>query len=234
MKKDVVKYGIIPVIIQIAILVICIMEFYFLIGEHNNAPLVVPSRFEGGEDTNPNIIRLVFMLVMIPLAFLFNHLAGKSEDNTLKSFWLAYIGGLFLWQSVGECSWHFMIPVEDFYVTFPRIESVSSTFMLLLAGIGTVAVFRHKAFNWSTRVFILSFVMNWASHFILIGTYPLVQHLMEESQWFLIDGIVCGGILSYISIYYMLKKCREPKEYLIASMLVYISLGIIAMGVRGG
>ena len=234
MKKNLMKYGIIPVLIQFVILVLCILEFYFLIGEHNNAPLIVPSRFEGGEDTNPNIIRLIFMLALIPLSFWLCSLAGKKENDLLKSFWIAYIGGLFLWQSVGECSWHFMVPVEDFYITFPRIESVSSLFMLLLAVTGTVAVFKTKSFKWSTRIFILSFVLNWASHFILIGTFPLVAHMMGEELWYKIAGIIFGGIFTVISVYVMLKKAETPKEYLVASMLVYISIGIIGMGMSGG
>ena len=234
MNKDRLKYVYIPIVIQIIILISCILVFHFLIGENNGSPLVVPSRFEGGEYTNPNLIRLVFLLVMIPLAFVFNYLAGKNQENLLRSFWLAYLGGLFLWQSVGECSWHFMIPIEDYYVTFPRIESVSSAFMIIIAIIATAAVFRTGSFRWSTRVFILSFVMNWFAHFILIGTFPLAQHLMDELTWYKVIGIGFGSISTIITLLLTCRRHHTPKQYLIMSMLIYISIGIIAMGLRGG
>ena len=33
------------------------------------------------------------------------------EGKILPAFWLGYTGGTLLWQSTGECAWHFSIGI---------------------------------------------------------------------------------------------------------------------------
>ena len=56
----------------------------------------------------------------------------KDEKNTVKSFWISIASGTLLWQSVGECSWHFGLKCENRYLSFVHIENGSSLFLLIL------------------------------------------------------------------------------------------------------
>ena len=130
-----VKEGIIPALIQFIILAFVIIEFAVFIGSGNGLPNLIPSVLNGGEPTNPNIIRLVYMIAAffgsLIYAAISSHLC-KDEKNTVKSFWISIASGTLLWQSVGECSWHFGLKCENRYLSFVHIENGSSLFLLIL------------------------------------------------------------------------------------------------------
>ena len=135
--KDGIKEGIIPALIQFIILAFVIIEFAVFIGSRNGLPNLRPSVLNGGEPTNPNIIRLVYVYMIAAFfgslicAAISSHLC-KDEKNTVKSFWISIAGGTLLWQSVGECSWHFGLKCENRYLSFVHIENGSSLFLLIL------------------------------------------------------------------------------------------------------
>ena len=133
--KDGIKEGIIPALIQFIILAFVIIEFAVFIGSGNGLPNLIPSVLNGGEPTNPNIIRLVYIIAAffgsLICAAISSHLC-KDEKNTVKSFWISIAGGTLLWQSVGECSWHFGLKCENRYLSFVHIENGSSLFLLIL------------------------------------------------------------------------------------------------------
>lgn len=93
---------------------------------HNGA-LIQPQVDVAGEMSEPTAARLAFGIVafilgigLIPVANLLN----KKDKDLLQyvGFGLAFLSGVLLWQSIGECLWHFQIGG----VQICRIESIQS------------------------------------------------------------------------------------------------------------
>ena len=231
------KEGIIPALIQFVILAFVIIEFSVFIGSGNGLPNVIPSVLNGGEPTNPNIVRLVYMiaafLVSLICAAVSSHLC-TDKKNTVKSFWMSIAGGTLLWQSVGECSWHFGLKCENDYLNFAHIENSSSLFLLILFILLLGYCARRKAFNWGIGIFLFTFLINWGGHFIQIGTYPLASEWFSEDAWFRYIGLSAGipGIL--FSLYCIFRAAKDNKGRLFSSILLYTSACMIFTGVNGG
>jgi hypothetical protein len=126
-----VKEGLLPVLIQFGVLLLVILEFNYLIGSKNGARLIEPSVLVGGVATNPNIVRFIYLFLSLAGAFVMAYFAAKNAEREVKAFWLGLIGGILLWQSIGECAWHFGYYVGGHYVGFPQIEGASGTFILI-------------------------------------------------------------------------------------------------------
>ena len=135
-------------IIGITVLLVAILYAFILSGK-GLAP-VVPVHVDDGETVDPNPFRFAFMLIGFSLSFV---LAAISEHKgrqgrTLPAFWWGYAGGTLLWQSVGECAWHFSIRNEDYLMCFPHIEGASAVFMVLIVTIFLLYCYERKAFGW--------------------------------------------------------------------------------------
>ena len=95
---------------------------------------VIPPHMDDGEMVDPNPLRLVFMLVAFAGAIVLAETAiRKGEAGSVwPVFWIGYTGGTLLWQSVGECAWHFSVRGDGFLMCFPHLEGASAVFLVLL------------------------------------------------------------------------------------------------------
>ncbi|MBR4136691.1 MAG: hypothetical protein IKU03_09870 [Bacteroidales bacterium] len=192
---------------------------------------VIDPHYDDGELVDPNPMRFVFMVTAFVAAFVFAAFADRS--GTMKAFWLGYTGGTLLWQSTGECAWHFSIPTEEYIMCFPHIEGASAVIMVIICTILMVYCLRRRAFSWGVWIFVLSFIGNWFGHFIQIGSYPLVHRFMEETSWFVITGWAFGLATIAIALALNFFAARTTKARLCCALLAYFGLGILVTGVAG-
>lgn len=234
--KHGIKDGIIPALIQFVILAFVIIEFSVVIGSGNGLPDLIPSVLNGGEPTNPNIVRLVYMIAAFFISIICAVISSgmcKEKKNTAKSFWISVAGGTLLWQSIGECSWHFGMKSEEEYLNFAHIENGSSLFLLIsfILLLGYCA--KAKAFNWGMGIFLFTFLINWGGHFIQLGTYPMASEWFSEEGWYKCIGLSAGipGIL--FSLYCIFRAAKDNKGRLLSSIFLYTSVCLIFTGIRG-
>lgn len=196
---------------------------------------VIPIHVDDGETVDPNPMRLVFMLTAFVAAFLLAGVADRKgkAGKVFPALWIGYAAGTLLWQSVGECAWHFSIAADDYLMCFPHIEGASALFLVIISTILLVYCYRHRVFGWGLWVFILSFVGNWFGHFVMIGSYPIVHTLMDEEAWFKIIGLVLGGLTCLGALLLARFAARDTKARLCCCLMLYFGLGIIATGVAG-
>ena len=181
-----------------------------------------------GEMSEPTVGRLVFGIVtfvlgitVIPIANLLN-----KKDKDIFGFGLAFLSGVLLWQSIGECLWHFQIGG----VQLVRIESIQSfplvivfTILLIVCGL-----FFNK--NFALWIAVLSFACNWLGHYITIGLYPLVSSGVDWKVWAYTMSGVIGGVATLVGLMLSLFFPKNKKGVYLASMLLFIGLGVIYFG----
>ncbi|MCR4664577.1 MAG: hypothetical protein K5660_04335 [Paludibacteraceae bacterium] len=194
---------------------------------------VIQPHYDDGEKVDPNPMRLVFMVIAFVVAFVCAYLSDKKKSELLPSFLLAYAGGTLLWQSTGECAWHFSIPTEDYIMCFPHIEGASSVIMVVIVSILLAYCYRRHAFSWSVWIFVLSFIGNWFGHFVQIGSYPIVASTLEEGQWYIWTGSVIGGLSAVMSVMMSIYCASTKKARLCCALMLYFALGIVLTGVTG-
>lgn len=182
----------------------------------------------GGEKSEPTLGRLIFGIVTfvlgIGMVFLSHFMNKKNKE--LLSFGFAFFAGVLLWQSIGECLWHFQIGG----IQIGRIETIESLplviiFVILLVVIG---FFENK--NFAIWVCALSFACNWLGHYITIGLYPIVSSGIQWIPWaYTMSGVV-GGLATIGGLLLSLFFPKTKKGAYLASMLFFIGLGIIFFG----
>lgn len=227
--------GIVPTMIQFGVLVLAILEFAFLIGSGNGAPLIQTPRLVGGELSNPNAVRFAYLFLALSLSLALAVLAERRacRGSDSGAFWYGIIGGLLLWQAIGECSWHFGFSTAGSFTGFPRIECAAGAFLLLPFLLLLVYAARRHAFGWGVWCFLLSFLCNWLGHFVMIGTFPLVSSFLEEAAWYRVCGLCIGIPLSLLSLALMFFVAQNKKARLLSSLLLYTAIGILATGLSG-
>ena len=229
------KDGALPLAGLLVITGILVAVFAVFIHFGSGLDPVIPPHLDDGEAVDPSPTRLAFMCLAFVCAFLFGWLACRKgrEGKILPAFWLGYTGGTLLWQSVGECAWHFSIVSEDYLMCFPHIEGASAIIMVIVVSILLVYCYQRNAFDWGVWVFVLSFIGNWFGHFVLIGTYPLLSGTMEEEVWFKGAGLVIGiaSILAALLLNYHSARSRQAR--LCCCLMLYFGIGIIVTGVSG-
>lgn len=241
-KKRLFKYFILPTMIQFSVLFLIIMMFVFFIGRGNGAPMLMPSFIVDGEDTDPNLARFLYMIVAVIAAsvlFLISSGLPKSHGagTVTRKFWFSTAGGILLWQSIGECSWHFGIPyveAEKGFILLPHLESAAGLPMFILFLLLYFALNRSDSSDFSVRILLLSFICNWYGHISMIGTYPFVCTFMEIDAWYKLSGILIGSLTSLLVLLKLRKKDISTENLYTLSLVFYAGLGIIAMGLRGG
>ena len=233
--KDVFREGILPVGGVLGITVALVAVFFLCLHLGAGMEPVIPIHSDDGETVDPNPLRLAFMVLAFILAFVLACFADRKgkAGKTFTAFWLGYTAGTLLWQSVGECAWHFSIECEDYLMCFPHIEGASAIFLVIIASILLAYCYRRNAFSWGVWVFVLSFVGNWLGHFALIGTYPLVHSFVAERSWFRIMGSVLGLLTCLGALLLGRYSARDTKARLCCSLMLYFGLGIIITGVTG-
>ena len=203
---------------------VCVPFFSLIVKQ---GPLIQDCVDVAGEISSPTVGRLVFGIVAftfgIGLTFLAHFLNKKNKE--IFSFASAFAGGVFLWQSIGECLWHFQIGG----VQIMRIESVQSfplviIFIILLIVFG---LFKNK--NFAIWVCVLSFACNWLGHFITLGTYPFVNGV-DWKLWCYTMSAVFGGIATLLGLFLSLFCCKSKKGIYYASILLFIGIGVIYFG----
>lgn len=229
------KDGVLPMAGIMAITAILVAIFAVFIHLGNGLEPVVPPHLDDGEEVDSSPTRLAFMCLAFVSAFVFGWLACKKgrEGKMLPAFWLGYTGGTLLWQSTGECAWHFSIATDDYLMCFPHIEGASALILVIVTTILLVYCYRRNAFDWGVWVFVLSFVGNWFGHFVLIGTYPLVSHLMVEDVWFRGAGLVIGLASVFGALLLNFFAARSRQARLCCCLMLYFGIGIIVTGVSG-
>ena len=233
--RELVREGLLPLGGIIAITGVLVALFAVCIHFGAGMEPVVPIHVDDGETVDHNPLRLAFMLTALVAAFPFARIADRKgkAGKTLSAFFFGYAGGTMLWQSMGECAWHFSIEGEDYLMCFPHIEGASAVFMVIITTILLIYCYRRQAFSWGVWVFVLSFIGNWFGHFIMIGTYPLVHSLMEEEVWFKGAGAIIGGLSCLGAILTDIFAARDTKARLCCCLMFYFGIGIIITGVTG-
>lgn len=229
------KDCVLPMAGIMAITAILVAIFAVFIHLGNGLEPVVPPHLDDGEEVDSSPTRLAFMCLAFVSAFVFGWLACKKgrEGKMLPAFWLGYTGGTLLWQSTGECAWHFSIVADDYLMCFPHIEGASALILVIVTTILLVYCYRRNAFDWGVWVFVLSFVGNWFGHFVLIGTYPLVSHLIVEDVWFRGAGLVIGLASVFGALLLNFFAARSRQARLCCCLMLYFGTGIIVTGVSG-
>jgi len=228
-KKELLTEYLLPLGVEFAILIVCMVAFALCVGL---GPLVQEPSYVGEELTKPTAGRLGFGIFALVMWFVMSYLAsveaGKGKDDAPS--YLGFAAGIFLWQFIGEISWHFsvdgvhFVPLES-VTTFP----VACLFILLL-----VYGKRHHSFDWGVWCMLLSFAFNWMGHYVMEGTYPFVAQWFDEHTWFLAAALVAGTCGFIFSIVYLLFRVRTRRGRILASMLTYISIGVLAFGIMEG
>ena len=198
-------------------------------------PPVIPEHLDDGEMVDPNPLRFAFMLTAFVLSFFLARHADRQGERgkVFPAFLTGYAGGTLLWQSVGECSWHFSIVCEDYLMCFPHIEGASALFLVIITVILLNYCRKRHAFGWGVWVFVLSFVGNWFGHFLQIGTFPLVSAWMDEHDWYLLTGGILGPAVALTALALNFFWAQDPKARYCCCLLLYFGIGMIVTGVGG-
>ena len=233
--REAIRDGLYPLAGILAITGILVAVFAVFIHLGQGMAPVVPPHLDDGEAVDSSPTRLAFMCLAFVTSFIFAWLACRKgrEGKILPAFWLGYTGGTLLWQSTGECAWHFSIVAEGYLMCFPHIEGASALIMVVVVTILLVYCFKRNAFDWGIWVFVLSFIGNWFGHFALIGTYPLVSSLMEEDVWFRAAGLSMGSLTILLSLYLDFFAARSRQARLCCCLMLYFGIGMIVTGVSG-
>ena len=218
-----------PLVSEFVILILCILPFRLV---KELGPLLEEPSFVGRELTKPTAGRLAFGILAIVLWFVFSYVASRaaSRDKHYVSSFFGFAAGILLWQFIGEISWHYSIggvhfvPFES-VTTFP----VACLFILLL-----IYGKRHHSFDWGVWCMLLSFAFNWMGHYVMEGTYPFVASLVDQHTWYVRAAVVSGVCGFVFSILFLLFRVKTRRGRILASMLTYISIGVLAFGLMEG
>ncbi|MBO4489702.1 MAG: hypothetical protein J5741_08640 [Bacteroidales bacterium] len=229
--RQALREGLLPIVGILLITGVLVALFALSLHFGSDMKPIIDPHYDDGELVDPNPMRFVFMLTAFVAAFVFAAFADRS--GMMKAFWLGYTGGTLLWQSTGECAWHFSIPTEEYIMCFPHIEGASAVIMVIVCTVLLVYCLRRRAFSWGVWIFVLSFIGNWFGHFIQIGSYPLVHRIMEETSWFVITGWTFGLASITVALVLNFFAARTTKARLCCALLAYFGLGILVTGVAG-
>ena len=218
-----------PLLAEFAILVACIIPFriFKTLGGMIQEPALV-----GSEQTMPTAGRLAFGLLALILWFVCSFLASRSakKGKDYAATFLGFTAGILLWQFIGEISWHYAIG-EVHFVPFESVTTfpVACLFILLM-----VYGKKHHSFDWGIWCMLLSFAFNWMGHYVMEGTYPFVAAYIDQHTWYTGAAIVAGVCGFIYSILFLLFRVKTRRGRLLASMMTYISIGVLAFGLMEG
>lgn len=228
------KEGIIPFFIQFAIVIAFIFFFVFVIANDANYDLPnVPDEIIGGVVVNdPNVIRLIYMILCFPAIFFLLKWAKKFQEPK-KAFWPAMLAGILLWQAIGECSHHFGLYMEGTFVFFPSIEGPQGLFILIFLLPMLIYFKKMKAYSWVASIFILTFMTNWVCSFLIAGIAPMLSvdaSYFNPMHWPKFAGIIFGLHGSMMLVWRILAKAKTTEERLVLSVLLYGFVGLFIEG----
>ena len=228
-RRELLFEYLLPLLVEFLILTVCILSFYLF---YELGPMIEEPALVGEALTKPTAGRLAFGIAALVFWFVFTFIASKSakKDKHYASSFFGFTAGILLWQFIGEISWHYSIdgvhfvPVENVTI-FP----FACLFILLL-----IYGQKHHSFDWGVWCMLLSFAFNWMGHYVMEGTYPFVASMVDQHTWYVGASLV-SGICGFIySIVFLLFRAKTRRGRLLASMLTYISVAVIAFGIMEG
>lgn len=224
-KKQFFKEYLIPLFLELTIL-FGLMGFCALI--IYRGPMLQESVVVGFEKSAPQLGRLIYMFLSFFLFLIFEVLAIKyaKKEKYTPSFYLGFTAGILLWQSIGECSWHFQVGG----VNFVCLETIASFPIFVVFVLTLIYARRNHSFDWGVWYCIASFSCNWIGHYITIGLHPFIEKYVSFSTWTFYISIIVGIAWLIASIRYLLFRVKTTRGRLYASMMTYIAIGIIALG----
>jgi hypothetical protein len=228
-RKELLFEYVLPLLVEFLILAVCILSFYLF---YDLGPMIEEPTLVGEALTKPTLGRLAFGIAALLLWFVFTLFASKSakKDRHYVSSFFGFTAGILLWQFIGEISWHYsvggvhFVPLES-VTTFP----LACLFILLL-----IYGKKHHSFDWGVWCMLLSFAFNWMGHYVMEGTYPFVESMVDQHTWYICASMVSGLCGLIFSILFLLFRARTGRGRLLASMLTYISIAVIAFGILEG
>lgn len=186
----------------------------------------------GEELTRPTYGRLLYGVCALALWYVFSSdaskAAGKNRDFAYSL--LGFAAGILLWQVIGEISWHYSIGG----VHFVPLESVTTFPIAILFILLMIYGKKHHSFDWGIWSMMLSFAFNWMGHYIMEGTYPFVASYFSQHTWY-IGTSTSAGVCGFIySIIFLLFRAKTRRGRILASMMTYIAIGVLAFGLLEG
>lgn len=231
--------GLLPLLLEFVFCAICVLFFVFVVANKNIALVGnVPVVLQGDELTNPNWMRLIYMIICFPAIFFLLRWAEKIKV-TKYAFGVAFVAGMMLWQAIGECSWHFGLWVgqgsEAVFVSFPRIEAVQGLFILVLVLPLFFYGLKKKCFSFVMKIFILTFLANWVGHYLTMGIAPMWPWTFypTPARWPKFAGFVFGLHGGLMLLYRLLFKAKTEEERLTLSIMLYGFIGLFLSGGLG-
>ena len=223
--RELVMEYFLPLVSEFLILILCIIPFRIA---KTLGPLLEEPALVGSELTKPTAGRLAYGILAIVLWFVFSYVASRAagRDKDYASSFFGFTAGILLWQFIGEVSWHYSIggihfvPFESI-TTFP----VACLFILLM-----IYGKKHHSFDWGIWCMLLSFAFNWMGHYVMEGTYPFVASNIDQHVWYLCTSVIAGVCGLVYSIIYLLFRAKTRRGRILASMITYISIGVLAYG----
>ena len=218
-----------PFVAEFAILVLCIIPFYLCV---KIGPMIQEPSMVGEEMTKPTAGRMAYGLTALVLWLVLSLTASRAagKDRHYTSSLVGFAAGILLWQVIGEISWHYsvggvhFVPFES-VTTFP----VACLFILLL-----IYGKKRHSFDWGVWCMLLSFAFNWMGHYVMEGTYPFVESLVDKHIWYVGASMVSGVCGLIYSIVFLLFRVKTRRGRILASMLTYISVAVITFGIMEG
>lgn len=228
-RRELLFEYLLPLLVEFLILTVCIIFAPVLVGL---GPMIQAPALVGEAQTKPTLGRLVFGIIALVLWFVITLLASRSakKDKHYTPSFLGFIAGILLWQAIGEISWHYSIGG----VHFVPLESITSFPLACLFIMLLVYGKKHHSFDWGVWCMLLSFAFNWMGHYVMEGTYPFVASLVDQHTWYIGASSVSGACGFIYSIVYLLFRAKTRRGRLLASMLTYISISVIALGILEG
>lgn len=228
-KKEIIHEYLIPLLIE-SIILFALMLFFMLFIDKGE--MLGEVKLVGDEYSSPTLGRLCYFILSFVLFLITSHLASKSakKGNDTMAFWYGFVSGILLWQSVGECSWHFAVSGTNFV----PLESIASFPLAILFVLLIIYGQRHHSFDWGIWCMVASFACNWLGHYITIGLYPFVEGYFVSRTWNVMMSFIVGILCFAYSMWYLLRRVKTKRGRMLASLLTYIAIGIIALGIMEG
>lgn len=218
-----------PLIVEFLILAACIFSFYLF---YELGPMIEDPTLVGDTMTKPTVGRLAFGIAALLIWFIFTFVASKSasKDKHYASSFFGFAAGILLWQFIGEISWHYSVGG----VHFVPLESVTTFPLACLFIILLIYGKKYHSFDWGVWCMLLSFAFNWMGHYVMEGTYPFVESMVDQHTWYIGASMVSGLGGLFYSIIFLLFRAQTRRGRLLASMLTYISIAVMAFGIMEG
>ena len=231
-----------PIALMILTTVIATGGFYWI--KSWNSTRILPVVNVAGEETDATIGRLIvcvaFFISSLASAALAMHFRKKSPDQLALPWTFATLGGTLLWDSIGECSWHFGFNVmsdegEILFTNFPRIESVQGIPFIIITLLALAAA-RKKA-PFPLMSYFLAFTANWYGHICMIGLFPIAMACgmkVELHLFYRVSGLIHTFLFAAAGLFLIWRKGTKRETRYYAAALLYIALGTLMFGVMMG